>query len=29
MLTEVKDPSRFGVVVSDDDGKIKSFVEKP
>ncbi len=23
------DPSRFGVVVSDPDGKVKSFVEKP
>lgn len=29
MLTEVKDPSRYGVVVHEADGKIKNFVEKP
>ncbi len=29
MLTPVEDPSRFGVVVSDPDGKVRQFVEKP
>lgn len=29
VLSQVTDPSRFGVVVSDPDGKVKSFVEKP
>jgi len=29
VLAQVADPSRFGVVVSDPDGKVKSFVEKP
>jgi mannose-1-phosphate guanylyltransferase len=28
-LTPVDDPSRFGVVESDDDGKVLAFVEKP
>jgi mannose-1-phosphate guanylyltransferase len=29
MVTEVEDPSRFGVIVSDEDGTINRFVEKP
>ena len=29
MVTEVKDPSKYGVVVADADNKIQSFVEKP
>jgi len=29
MVTEVKDPSKYGVVVSEPNGKIVSFVEKP
>lgn len=29
VLAEVQDPSRFGVVVSDELGKVNSFVEKP
>lgn len=28
-LTRVDDPSRFGVVVTDDDGRVLRFVEKP
>lgn len=28
-LTPVDDPSRFGVVVTDDSGKVSAFVEKP
>lgn len=28
-LTRVDDPSRFGVVPTDDDGRVQSFVEKP
>jgi len=28
-LTPVDDPSRFGVVVSDEQGRVRSFVEKP
>ncbi|NIR35175.1 MAG: NDP-sugar synthase, partial [Actinobacteria bacterium] len=28
-LTEVDDPSRFGVVPTDDDGRVLGFVEKP
>lgn len=28
-VTKVKDPSRFGVIVSDKDSKIISFIEKP
>lgn len=28
-LTEVEDPSHFGVVVTDESGKVDSFVEKP
>lgn len=28
-LTEVMDPSRFGVVVTDDDGLVTDYVEKP
>eukprot|EP01083_Nonionella_stella_P056918 149642_1 len=29
MVTQVKDPSRYGVILAGDDGKIESFVEKP
>jgi len=29
LLTQVEDPSKYGVVVYEDDGKIKRFVEKP
>jgi mannose-1-phosphate guanylyltransferase len=29
MVTEVQDPSKYGVVVADDAGKIARFVEKP
>ena len=29
MLTKVKDPSRYGVAVLDDDYRIKDFIEKP
>lgn len=29
VLTEVKDPSRFGVVVTKEDGQVERFVEKP
>lgn len=28
-LTSVSDPSRFGAVITDDDGRVQSFVEKP
>lgn len=28
-LTEVDDPSRYGVVVTDPDGRVRAFVEKP
>ena len=28
-LTSVPDPSRFGAVITDDDGRVRSFVEKP
>ena len=28
-LTSVPDPSRFGAVITDDDGRVQSFVEKP
>jgi mannose-1-phosphate guanylyltransferase len=28
-LTPVEDPSRFGVVVTDDNGKVSAFIEKP
>lgn len=28
-LTPVEDPSRFGVVVTDDNGKVQAFIEKP
>jgi len=28
-LTQVEDPSKYGVVLYEEDGKIKSFVEKP
>lgn len=28
-LTEVSDPSKFGVVVTDENNKVKRFVEKP
>ncbi len=28
-LTPVEDPSRFGVVVTDDDGRVTAFIEKP
>ena len=29
VVTEVEDPTKYGVVVSEESGKIKSFVEKP
>lgn len=29
MVTEVKDPSKYGVVVADENGQIERFVEKP
>ncbi|XP_014217613.1 mannose-1-phosphate guanyltransferase beta-like, partial [Copidosoma floridanum] len=29
VVTKVEEPSKYGVVVYDDDGKINSFVEKP
>lgn len=29
LLTTVEDPSKYGVVLSDDNGQIQSFVEKP
>jgi mannose-1-phosphate guanylyltransferase len=29
MVTEVTDPSKYGVIISDSHGKIESFVEKP
>ena len=29
MVTQVKDPSKYGVVVADDKGQIQRFVEKP
>ena len=29
MVTEVQDPSKYGVVVADDNNKIERFVEKP
>eukprot|EP00916_Digyalum_oweni_P003131 GHVL01005640.1.p1 GENE.GHVL01005640.1~~GHVL01005640.1.p1 ORF type:complete len:285 (+),score=54.06 GHVL01005640.1:48-902(+) len=29
LVTRVSDPSKYGVVVTDDDGKIQKFVEKP
>lgn len=29
MLTQVEEPSKYGVVVADADGKIQRFVEKP
>eukprot|EP01006_Ploeotia_vitrea_P001317 TRINITY_DN104585_c0_g1_i1.p1 TRINITY_DN104585_c0_g1~~TRINITY_DN104585_c0_g1_i1.p1 ORF type:complete len:362 (-),score=32.69 TRINITY_DN104585_c0_g1_i1:497-1582(-) len=29
MVTQVQDPSKYGVVVSDSEGKIQHFVEKP
>ena len=28
-LTEVPDPTRYGLVLSDDEGKVEAFVEKP
>ena len=28
-LTKVKDPSKYGVVISNNDGMIERFVEKP
>lgn len=28
-LTPVEDPSRYGVVVTDDDGRVRQFIEKP
>lgn len=28
-LTPVEDPSRYGVVVTDDDGRVREFIEKP
>lgn len=29
MLTPVQDPSRYGVVPTDDDGRVTAFIEKP
>jgi mannose-1-phosphate guanylyltransferase len=29
MVTEVEDPSKYGVVVADENNKIEKFVEKP
>ena len=29
MLTEVEDPTKYGVIVSKENGQIESFVEKP
>jgi mannose-1-phosphate guanylyltransferase len=29
VVTKVKDPSKYGVILSDDDGKILKFIEKP
>lgn len=29
VVTKVEEPSKYGVVVCDDDGKINSFIEKP
>jgi len=29
MVTEVDDPTKYGVVIADEDGKIVKFVEKP
>lgn len=29
VLTKVKDPSRFGVVLTEQNGKVTNFVEKP
>jgi mannose-1-phosphate guanylyltransferase len=29
VLTKVQDPSRFGVLVTEPNGKVTSFVEKP
>lgn len=29
LVTKVEDPSKYGVVVGDADGKINAFVEKP
>lgn len=29
MVTEVQDPTKYGVVVADDNNKIEKFVEKP
>lgn len=29
MVTEVEDPTKYGVIVSQENGKIESFVEKP
>jgi mannose-1-phosphate guanylyltransferase len=29
MLTRVEDPSRYGVVPTDDDGRVTAFIEKP
>jgi len=29
MVTEVQDPTKYGVVVADDNNKIQRFVEKP
>lgn len=29
LVTKVEDPSKYGVVVADADGKINAFVEKP
>ena len=28
-VTKVEDPSKYGVVVANDDGRISDFVEKP
>jgi len=29
MVTEVEDPSKYGVVIAKEDGQIERFVEKP
>lgn len=29
MVTKVKEPSKYGVVVYKEDGEIESFIEKP
>jgi len=29
MITSVEDPSKYGVVLSDEDGRVQKFIEKP